>query len=158
VYRTYFTNWSLYSSPTRSAIDWTPPPPSLPITTTSVSKGAHESEPRRLRFGLWPYTRRLCSRDQVRAPTARTIKYAPQPPSSTITTTSVSESAHESEPRRLGFKFWPYMRLPCSRVPPSPHHPFYHIPPTPTIALISNFSRRAQIRAPAVRFPTFDYM
>jgi len=54
VYNTYFTNWTLYSSPTQSAIEWTPLFSSFPITTTSVSKGAHESKPQRLRFGLWP--------------------------------------------------------------------------------------------------------
>ena len=53
VYHTYFTNWILYSSPTWSAIEWTPPPPLLPITTTSISKCAHESEPQWLRFGLF---------------------------------------------------------------------------------------------------------
>jgi hypothetical protein len=120
--------------PATSTTSYAPPPHSYEMSPIAFSRGATETEPQRLGFGLGTKT---CSPSPIlrmRNPTTTTTSYRPPPHCYAMSPVAISHSATKTEPQRLGFRLGTKSRS----LPPVPrtHDPAtsttsYRPPPHP---------------------------
>jgi hypothetical protein len=120
--------------PTTSTTSYAPPPHSYETSLVAFSRGATETEPQRLGFGIWTKTCSPPPVSRTRDPTTTTTSYRPPPHRYATSPVAVSHGATETEPQRLGFGIWTKSRS----LPPVPrtHDPAtsttsYRPPPHP---------------------------